>query len=68
MQRTLGAEQVAAFYHSEFVQQQVEHFKRLLPEQPVQSNQVVLDIGGGGRLFRARTQARAWRSGASDRY
>ena len=50
MQKKLNAEQVAAFYHDRFVQQQVEHFKRIaLPS--FETGKVVIDIGGGCGYF-----------------
>lgn len=50
MQKTLNAEQVAAFYHDGFVRQQVEHFKKIaLPS--IEAGKVVVDIGGGCGYF-----------------
>ena len=46
MQVNLNPEQVAAFYHDEFVRQQVDHFKKIaLPS--VKAGSFVVDIGGG---------------------
>lgn len=45
MQKTLNAEQIAAFYHDGFVSQQVAHFKQLCFPL-VESQKVVVDIGG----------------------
>ncbi len=50
MQKTLNVEQVSAFYHDAFVQQQVEHFKTIaLPG--INTGKVVVDIGGGCGYF-----------------
>jgi hypothetical protein len=50
MQKTLNAEQISAFYHDVFVQQQVEHFKSIaLPS--IEVGKVVVDIGGGCGYF-----------------
>lgn len=50
MQKTLNAEQVSAFYHDTFVQQQVEHFIKIaLPG--IEVGKVVVDIGGGCGYF-----------------
>ena len=50
MQKTLNAEQVAAFYHDGFVQQQVEHFKKIAFPS-FQKDKVVVDVGGGCGYF-----------------
>lgn len=50
MQKILNAEQVAAFYHDGFVQQQVAHFKTI-PSRNLPANRVVLDVGGGCGYF-----------------
>ena len=50
MQKILNAEQVAAFYHDEFVQQQVDHFKKIALHA-VEPGKVVVDIGGGCGYF-----------------
>lgn len=50
MQRTLNSEQVSAFYHDQFVQQQVEHFRKIaLPN--LHKDKVVVDMGGGCGYF-----------------
>jgi hypothetical protein len=50
MQKILAADQVAAFYHDGFVQQQVEHFKSIvLPT--LNKEKVVVDVGGGCGYF-----------------
>lgn len=50
MQKILNAEQVAAFYHDGFVQQQVEHFKKIAL-QTVELGKIVVDMGGGCGYF-----------------
>lgn len=50
MQRTLKPQQIAAFYHDGFVQQQVEHFKKIALSS-IDENRVVVDIGGGCGYF-----------------
>lgn len=50
MQKNLGADQVAAFYHDAFVQQQVEHFKKIALHI-VEPGKVIVDIGGGCGYF-----------------
>lgn len=52
MQKTLNAEQIAAFYHDGFVSQQVAHFKKLCFPL-IESQKVVVDIGGGCGYFAA---------------
>lgn len=55
MQKTLKAEQIAAFYHDGFVQQQVEHFKNIaLPN--IDPGLVVVDVGGGCGYFASAIQ------------
>lgn len=49
MQRTLSAEQIEAFYHNEFVIDQVRDFVELLPERSDQP--LIVDIGGGCGFF-----------------
>jgi hypothetical protein len=52
MQNILNANQIAAFYHDEFVWQQVSHFiKMALPA--VENGKYVVDIGGGCGYFAA---------------
>lgn len=54
-QKTLNASQVAAFYHDQFVSQQVEHFKSIaLPFTDV--SKTVVDIGGGCGYFAGALQ------------
>jgi hypothetical protein len=50
MQKILNAKQVAAFYHDGFVQQQVDHFKKIAL-RTVEPGKVVVDIGGGCGYF-----------------
>lgn len=50
MQKVLNAEQVAAFYHDGFVQQQVEHFKKIAL-CTIETGKIVVDIGGGCGYF-----------------
>jgi hypothetical protein len=50
MQNTLSKKQVLAFYHDLFVQQQVEHFKKIAFPN-VERGRVVIDIGGGCGFF-----------------
>jgi hypothetical protein len=47
MQKILNPEQIEAFYHDQFVQQQVEHFKKIALSS-FENNRVVVDVGGGG--------------------
>jgi hypothetical protein len=50
MQNTLNANQIAAFYHDEFVRQQVDHFLKIaLPS--VEKGKYIVDIGGGCGYF-----------------
>ncbi len=50
MQKMLNSRQVAAFYHDEFVRQQVKHFKKIaLPS--IKDGAFVVDIGGGSGYF-----------------
>lgn len=50
MQKMLNAEQITAFYHDEFVQQQAKHFKEIALHT-VESGKVVVDMGGGCGYF-----------------
>jgi hypothetical protein len=50
MQKKLNQEQVAAFYHDEFVRQQVDHFRKIALHA-VRPGAVVADIGGGCGYF-----------------
>jgi hypothetical protein len=50
MQKKLNQAQVAAFYHDEFVRQQVDHFKKIALHA-VRAGEVVVDIGGGCGFF-----------------
>lgn len=52
MQKTLSAEQVEAFYHDEFVTDQIRHFVQLLSGSPLQGR--VVDMGGGCGFFARR--------------
>jgi hypothetical protein len=50
MQRKLSADQGSAFYHDEFVHQQVVHFTRIaVPE--IERDRIVVDMGGGCGFF-----------------
>ena len=49
MQKTLSSEQVEAFYHDEFVSDQVRHFVLLLGDKANYNN--VVDMGGGCGFF-----------------
>ena len=49
MQKTLSSEQVEAFYHDEFVTDQVRHFVLLLGDKAKHNN--VVDMGGGCGFF-----------------
>lgn len=57
MQNTLNADQVAAFYHSLFVTQQIEHFGALLGQRLVDKQKTLLDIGGGQGFFAAAAKS-----------
>lgn len=50
MQKALSAEQVEAFYHNEFVADQVRHFGLLFKSAEVQPR-LVVDMGGGCGFF-----------------
>jgi hypothetical protein len=50
MQNMLHADQVIAFYHDDFVLQQVEHFKKIAWKTMREGN-VVVDVGGGCGFF-----------------
>jgi hypothetical protein len=50
MQKILNADQIAAFYHDVFVQQQVEHFKKIALHI-VEPGKVIVDMGGGCGYF-----------------
>ncbi len=56
MQMVLKSEQIETFYHDQFVQQQVEHFERisLRNSESNRVNRVIVDVGGGVRVFRER--------------
>src|SRR5260221_4631526 len=53
MQVTLSKDQLQAFYHDEFVEDQVRHFVTLLGEHAT-SHKVIEDVGGGCGLFAKR--------------
>lgn len=55
MQVKLSAEQIAEFYHDEFVQDQARDFGELAG--PLQGKGVVVDIGGGAGFFAERVNA-----------
>ena len=64
-QRRLSTEQVEAFYHDEFVSDQVADFTELMPAP--RSGAVVADVGGGCGFFaRALTDARGLRTRVID--
>lgn len=48
MQKKLNTEQIAAFYHDIFVEQQLRHFKKIISKD---FNKVVVDVGGGCGFF-----------------
>jgi hypothetical protein len=50
MQKKLSSEQIASFYHDEFVRQQVDHFRQIALHS-VKAGAVVVDIGGGCGYF-----------------
>ncbi len=50
MQKILNAEQVSAFYHDLFVQQQVGHFNKIALSS-VEPGKFVVDVGGGCGYF-----------------
>ena len=54
LQRTLSTEQVEAFYHDLFVEDQTRHFVEMAP-RPAGSG-VVVDVGGGCGFFARRLQ------------
>jgi hypothetical protein len=49
-QRTLSAGQIEAFYHDQFVADQVRHFGALVQRRPPEGK-VVVDVGGGCGFF-----------------
>jgi hypothetical protein len=51
MQKILNADQISEFYHDGFVQQQMEHFKKLITHCKTLTGRVVTDIGGGCGYF-----------------
>lgn len=51
-QRQLAPEQIEAFYHNEFVEDQVRDFRQLLEDSGTQG--VIVDIGGGCGFFAKR--------------
>jgi len=57
MQRTLSIEQIEAFYHSEFVDDQVRDFMELTRETPDRS--LVVDVGGGCGFFAKKLSEKA---------
>lgn len=50
MQKKLTADQVSAFYHDEFVSQQIDHFEKIALPSLVE-NKFVVDVGGGCGFF-----------------
>lgn len=64
-QTRLSTEQIAAFYHDEFVNDQVRDFAALVPS--VRDGGVVVDMGGGCGFFAAGLHDRAgWRTRVVD--
>src|SRR3546814_1241482 len=51
-QTQLSAEQIAAFYHDEFVEDQVRDFRALIDGD--RADKVIVDIGGGCGFFERR--------------
>jgi SAM-dependent methyltransferase len=51
MQKILNAGQVAAFYHDQFVEQQVDHFQKIALPPSLGQDRVVVDVGGGCGYF-----------------
>lgn len=68
MQKILKPEQITSFYHDEAVNQQVLHFRKLVLIDNIDAGKVVVDIGGGVRLFRTRIVRRVGAPGACDRH
>lgn len=60
-QKRLSAEQVEAFYHDQFVKDQVDHFVSLVREGGTAEG-VVVDVGGGCGFFAAGLAGRTGRS------
>lgn len=56
MQKILSAEQVEAFYHDEFVDDQVRHFVAMFGAEAAHKN--VVDMGGGCGFLRDNWPAR----------
>lgn len=50
MQKILNSDQVAAFYHDQFVEQQVDHFQKIALSS-LGKDRVVVDVGGGCGYF-----------------
>ena len=50
MQIILNEEQISSFYHDEFVEQQVMHFKEIAVKN-IEPGKVIVDIGGGCGFF-----------------
>lgn len=57
MQRTLSPEQIEAFYHGEFVDDQVRNFIELASDIPAHS--LIVDVGGGCGFFAKRLSEQA---------
>jgi hypothetical protein len=53
MQKNLSADQLEAFYHSEFVEDQLTHFESLLGPHALGARDVIVDVGGGAGHFAA---------------
>ena len=50
MQIILNEEQISSFYHDEFVEQQVMHFKEIAIKN-IETGKAIVDIGGGCGFF-----------------
>jgi hypothetical protein len=61
-QRVLSGDQISAFYHDEFVKDQVEHFDALTQKTPKTLNIPVIDVGGGMGHFALAVRERLARS------
>lgn len=52
MQTVLSEEQIRAFYHDQFVEDQVRHYMAMVPEYPRET--YITDVGGGCGFFARR--------------
>ncbi len=55
-QKKLNSEQLEAFYHTGFVEDQVKHFLKLVPPTMLEREKVIVDIGGGCGFFASALQ------------